>query len=355
MKHTASGQAMAVLAIVSGLAAGCGDNDSLPPESTDPSSVPIATFSGDALFVVNGGSHSISVVDAGINRVVGTIALVNVLYPHHAYLDPHDSTIVVAAPGLDLSEGHGGHGSDTMGSVLVLDAYTGVTRAARRLEHPNHNAVPSPNGNEIWTSQMSSPGAVLILDRSTLSTLHVVPVGDMPSEVTFTEDGRYAFVANTNSASVSVIDADTKSLVATISVGDGPVGAWPASNGVMYVDNEHEQSLTAIDGTSLSVIGTYDLGFTPGMAALAPNGELWVTDAGNGKVVFFRSDDDLRLGELATGAGAHAIAFADSGQIAYVSNQSAGTVSAILVATHTIAHTIYVGTQPNGLLFRPGQ
>jgi len=96
---------------------------------------------------------------------------------------------------------------------------------------------------------------------------------------------------------------------------------------------EHDKTLTAIDADSLAVVRTYILGFTPGIADQAPNGELWVTDADNGMVVFFRADADMRLGQVPTGAGAHGIAFGRDGLTTYVSNQTAGTVSAIDVET----------------------
>lgn len=45
------------------------------------------------------------------------------------------------------------------------------------------------------------------------------------------------------------------------------------------------------------------------MAVTAPNGELWVTDAKNGKVVFYSTTADKILEEVTTTAGARAIAF----------------------------------------------
>jgi YVTN family beta-propeller protein len=45
-------------------------------------------------------------------------------------------------------------------------------------------------------------------------------------EVTFAPDGSAAFAANGGSGSVSAIDPSTHEVVATIAVGDGPVGAW---------------------------------------------------------------------------------------------------------------------------------
>lgn len=77
-----------------------------------------------------------------------------------------------------------------------------------------------------------------------------------------------------------------------------------------------------------------------------------MTDTDSGKVVFFDAANGTKRGELATGAGAHAIAFTADGTKAYVSNQAAGTVTAIDVATKRVVNTIPVGAKPNGLVFR---
>ena len=70
------------------------------------------------------------------------------------------------------------------------------TCKARRLDAPNHNAAFSPDGSEIWTAQLLDEGTVLVLDASTLETKQTIRVGKIPAEVTFTPDGKYAFVAN---------------------------------------------------------------------------------------------------------------------------------------------------------------
>ncbi|MFN0249459.1 MAG: hypothetical protein ACKV2T_21415 [Kofleriaceae bacterium] len=317
-------------------------------------STPIAPVTADAVFVVNGDDSSLSVIDTGSDEVIGTIQLENVDYPHHIYLSPDGARILVAVVGSDLSGGHsGGHGGHGAagGAVLALDASTGAMEVARRLDAPNHNAVFAPDGS-IWTSQIASPGQVLILDPETLATISSLSAGNDPAEVTLSTSGAYAFVANTSSNSVSVFDTGTRTLAETVMVGDGPVGAWPASDGRMYVDNETGKSLTVIDATTLAIVRTIDLGFTPAVAALAPGGELWVTDTDSGKLVFIRTSDGMRLGDLATGAGAHAIAFTADGARAYVTNQLAGTVAVVDVAPKTVTKTIAVGSKPNGIVFR---
>lgn len=334
------------------LLAGC---DSMDHGSTaNPSSTPIAPLTADALFIVNGGGNSVTVLNTATNEVAGTIALKDAAYPHHIHVSPDGLTLALAIPGMDMSAGHegGGHaGHGMVGSVLLMDASTGKTKAARRLDGPNHNAAYSPDGQEIWTSQMTSPGKIIILDAATLDTKQSIEVGRMTAEITFSLDGKYAFAANGMSNDVTVLDASTKALVKTITVGDNPVGAWPGTDGMMYVDNETAKSITIFHGTTLELAESFSLGFMPGMAATTPDGELWITDAENGKVVFFAAGDTVKSGEAATGAGAHAIQFSGDGLTGYVSNQGAGTVSVIDVATHAVTKTITVGAKPNGMAF----
>lgn len=323
---------------------GCADKDS--------NSFPV--LEKDAVFVVNGGSNSLSVIDVERQEVTSTLRLKDMTYPHHISLSPDRSLLVVAVPGMDLSGGHGGgHGGHTMrGKLLLLDAKTGKTRATRQFDAMTHNGAFSPDGTEVWTALMAEPGAVVVLDSQTLEPKQTINVGDMPAEVTFSQDGRYAFVANGDSNNVSVINAATKAVVKTVTVGANPVGAWPGNDGLMYVDNEDGKSLTSIDANTLDVARTYPLGFTPAMAATAPNGDLWVTDTDNGKVIFFAAGTTTRQGELATGAGAHGIAFSADGATSFITNQTAGTLSIVDVASRTVRKTLTVGTQPNGLVFR---
>lgn len=320
-----------------------------------PSTTPIPAVTSDALYVVNGGSSSISVVDVATNAVVGTIAIHNAMFPHHINMSRDRSTLLVAIPGMDLSQGHEHLDADgVMGAVLLLDAATGKTLASTRLDAMNHNAIFSPDGSEVWTSQMMMPGSVLVLDGKTLATKQTIPVGDMPAEITFSRDGKHAFVANGMTNDVTVIDPSSKAVVKTIPVGKGPVGAWPGVDGVMYTDCETDQAVFAIDSQTLSVVRTYHLGFMPGMVATPPlaAGELWITDSDDGKLVFNQVSMDKQTGELSTGAGAHGIAFSTDGKTAYVSNQVANTVSVVDVQSHTSKGTTAVGMKPNGLLFR---
>lgn len=328
---------------------GCGkDGEVTPPVgSTD------ITFS--AAFIVNGAENSISVIDLASKEVKRTIPLSGIAWPHHANINASKSRIALGVPGMDLSGGHGGM-MGMPGKIVVINAITGEVIRSLDLPVMNHNAIFSPAGDEIWTSQMDSLGKVLVYDAATFALKDSIPVDAMPQEITFSADGSMAFVASGMSNTVTVIEPATKAVMATIGVGMNPVGAWPGSDNRMYVDNEEGQSISVIDVATMSVVETVPLGFTPGYAAYNSQLiELWVTDDTNGRVVYFQrmSNQWMNMGNITTGAGAHAIAFSSNDSIAYITNQLAGTVSVVNTATHAKIKDITVGVKPNGIVMKP--
>ncbi|MBO0935748.1 YncE family protein [Fibrella sp. HMF5335] len=328
---------------------------------------PLLAITYPAAYVVNAETNTLSVIDLATQQVRETITLGNpsmahtggsttdmVMWPHHVYLSPDGTKLGIGVPGMDLSAGHAGGMNGMTGRILVVNPKTGETTTNKTTPIMNHNAVFSPDGTEIWTSQMAMTGKVLVYDAGTMAVKKTIDVGMEPAEVTVSANGQYAFVANGMSNSVSVVRIADKSVVKTLPVGADPVGAWPGADGNMYVDNETGQSISVINVAALSVTETVSLGFTPGYAAYnAVRNELWVSQArtGNRVVIFERRNNQwLKAGEVITGLDAHAIAFTKDGGTAYVTNQGAATVSVIDVATRTKKQDIAVGKKPNGIV-----
>lgn len=310
-----------------------------------------------AAYIVNGESSTISVIKLSDNTVSETIELMGsggnmIMWPHHIY--NHQNHMAIGVPGMDLSAGHSGGMPGMKGRVVIMDATKGTL--LQNIETPimNHNALYSPNGTEVWTTQMDSMGKVLVYDANTFAIKNTITVGEDPAEITFSTDGTKAYVCNGGSNTVSIINPTTKAIIATINVGTDPVGAWPASNGKMFVDNEMSQTISIVDVASNNVVGTVNLGFMPGYAAYnSATNELWVTNPTAGKVVYYMDmggNTWMKNGEIATGAGAHAIGF--NGSFGYVTNQLGNTVSVINPVAHTVVKTLNVGKKPNGIAFK---
>lgn len=322
-----------------------------------------------AAYVVNGESNTISVIRLSDNTVTETIKLgemsdpnhggmnmaTGISWPHHVYINSAKTQLAIGVPGMDLSGGHTGGMMGMTGKIAIVDAVKGTITKVIDLPVSNHNAIFSPNGTEIWTSQMQEMGKVLVYDATTYALKNTIDVKMEPAEVTFSSDGSMAFVANGGSDTVTVISVANKTVMGQVEVGDDPVGAWTGADGNMYVDNEVGQNITVIKVSDMSIVTTISLGFMPGMAAYNnAMSELWVTDPDNGKVHWYTKSGSTYThgGEFATGSGAHAIAFNSDGMTAYVTNQSAANVSVVDVMNHSETKEIAVGTKPNGITIK---
>ncbi len=308
-------------------------------------------------FVVNGEGNSLALINLQDNTVKETYALNGATFPHHIYLTPDKTMLAIAFTNMDLSGGHGaGHGGMSKYMVQVFNTTTGKHITNIILKNMPHNAVFSPDGSELWVGQaMSDKSEVYVYDTKKWKCQTKIEVGKDLAEITFSKDGTKAYATNTGANNVSIINVTDKSVVTTLAIGETPVGAWPASNGKMYADNEGTQTISEIDVATNTISATINLGFKPGYVAY--NGtkkELWVSDATNGKAVYYVLVANVWTiaGSITTGADAHAIAFNNDESKAYVSNQGANSVSVIDVNTHVVTNTITVSNKPNGIAIK---
>jgi YVTN family beta-propeller protein len=353
----------------------------------------------DAIYVVNGASNSLSVIDLSSNQVRKTINLGTLnsgmegsmmngninnsnMWPYHISLSPDKSKLAITEPGMDFNGGyemmqvtsssgslgdihyqhHNGNStaviSDIMqmqGRILILDAITGELLKELTLEGMPYDAIFSPDGKELWTALMTPEGKVEVFDADSYILLATISVGTMPAGVTFSDDGKKAFVANAMSGSVTVIDAVTKLIIDTIVTGEGTVGAFPGMHGMMYADNEKDQTISIINTMNNMMTDSIHIGFTPGMVSgNAIMNQMWVSDPAGAKIHFWTQTVTgfMHGGYISVGNGAGAIIFSKTGETCYVTNQNDNSVSVVDVAGLKELMKIHVGEKPNGLIIR---
>lgn len=312
-----------------------------------------------AAYVVNGQSGNISVIRTQDNELTGTISLNGATFPHHIYLNPSKTKLAVAITGEDLSDGHGNHSEVIQGlKIQIIDAVSGRIDKEIPLGKMPHNAIFNAGGTELWLGQADDiKSTVQVYNTADWTLKNTIDAGKGVSEITFSGNGSLAFACNTSDNSVSIIDGATKTVLQTLPTGAKPIGAWPGNDHTMFVDNEEGQSVNElIISDSVKIGSTILLGFKPGFAAWnAASEELWVSDASNGRVVFYKKQsggDWVQTGNTVTGADAHAIAFSKDYKMAWVSNQGAGTVSVMDATTYSVIKTIAVGAKPNGIVLK---
>ena len=79
-----------------------------------------------------------------------------------------------------------------------------------------------------------------------------------------------AYVADSGSNLVSVIDTTANNVVATVGVGDAPQGVAITPDGTrVYVTNSNDSTVSVISTASKTVVATVEVGTSPARVALA--------------------------------------------------------------------------------------
>lgn len=168
------------------------------------------------------------------------------------------------------------------GGLLLLDVLIP--------SHAAHAAPPAPPGPTssgpiavtpddrfVWVVNPDLDEAALIEVRNDANTVVArVPVGDEPHNIALSPDGRFAFVANTVSGTVSVIRAKgNPRVIQTIEVGTEPYGLAFTPNGDrLYVTNARSNDVTVIDPKRNVVLRTIDgVGLEPRGIAITSDGD----------------------------------------------------------------------------------
>lgn len=96
----------------------------------------------------------------------------------------------------------------------------------------------------------------------------------------------FAYVANNDSDTVSVIDASNNSVVGSISVGIGSVWIAITPNGrFAYVTNGSDDTVSVVDTSSNSVVRSISVDSQPTQVAIMPSGTFaYVTSEANDRV-----------------------------------------------------------------------
>ena len=152
---------------------------------------------------------------------------------------------------------------ERIGSGTWAETVVGVGRESEGLD-------VSPDGKEIWVAN-AGDGTVSIIDatsKKVVATLAVNVQG--ANRLKFTPDGRLAFVSSLNKPDVLVLDRVTRKEVKRITVGDGAAGILMQPDGARaYVACSPDGYVAVIDLHSLAVVGRI-------AAGQGPDGLAWV-------------------------------------------------------------------------------
>jgi YVTN family beta-propeller protein len=197
----------------------------------------------------------------------------------------------------------------------------------------------------------SSSNNVSVIDTASNSVVATVAVGDMPYGVAVNPAGTRVYVINQSANSFSVIDTASNSVIATVAVGDMPYGVAvnPAGTRV-YVTNLSANSVSVIDTATNNVTATVPVGSGPVGVAVNPAGtRVYVANLFGNNVSVIDTASNNVTATVAVGSYPVGVAVNPSGTRVYVTNESSHSVSVIDAASNSVIATVAVGSNPNGV------
>lgn len=232
----------------------------------------------------------------------------------------------------------------------------------------NNNNDGIPGGDSV---------SVLNLTSNTVEqTIHDSSF-NQPYTVTINAAGTKAYVTNSGSSTVTIIDLTTNTVAGTIGGFDGPSGLVITPDGNhAYVNNYGGPIAGSGNGTTVRVVdlntntivgSPLTVGQAPSALAITPDGAyVYVVsyvdgNPGTGTIsIIETSNNSVQENAMSGFFGPYAIAITPNGKYAYITNFGSNnfspvgtTVSVVDLRSNTITATILVGIQPSGLAISP--
>jgi len=138
-------------------------------------------------------------------------------------------------------------------SLYLLDTKTKSIIGKYLLGGEGYQCLLSPNKKELYISCWGCD-KVLVFDAEKKSFVAEIKVGDNPNDLCLTKNGKYLFVANGNDNSVSVINITERKVIETLNTAlypKAPIGSTP--NSVALSDDDKTLFIANADNNCLAV------------------------------------------------------------------------------------------------------
>ena len=282
------------------------------PATNKPISPPIAvgdrpesvaiTPDGKYAYVTNYGGNSVSVIEAGLRRNVGTIKV----------------------------------GEGPIGIAITPDG--------------KYAYVTDRDGNEAS-----------VISTQSKTVVKSIPIGDGPVGVAISPTGNLAYVTVFAENRVKLINTETMAVTgAPIEVGTSPIAIEFTPGGAAYVVDENAKEISAINAVTRKVtsIPLAAASGEPRGIAISPDGtKAYVVGRGTGPVSVIDTGTNKVTGEIEVAGEAQEVAFAANGKTAYVTEAETPQIQTINVETGRVGGSPIAlpGVFPSGIALTPDQ
>ena len=257
-----------------------------------------------------------------------------------------------------------------------------------------------PDGRFAWVANVTS-NSVSVIDTASNVEVDRITVGASPTDLAITPAGDHVWVANRVAGTVSVISTATHSVDQTVNLGGSQTSAiaiapdgltaWAADNGgsgyiyvintsnysvgsfspsgghlndlaftpngsAVWVTDGTHQSIMVIDAVTKGLLSTFTLGgsSSPEAVAVSPDGsQAWVSDNGSSLIRTYDAPSRAPLASLSVVASPGGLAFSPDGRQAWVTSGPSVIAAAIDVQSGSVVDTVPTGLTPVAVAVSP--
>jgi DNA-binding beta-propeller fold protein YncE len=201
----------------------------------------------------------IRVIDLEKRAIAGTIDLGKGMRPHRPVFGPRNGLLYVTT---ELGQ-----------SVTIIDPATlAIIGSVPTGEPESHMLAISADGHRGYTANVKS-GTVSVLDLDARSLVATIPVATVVQRISLSPDGRWAFTADETKARLAAIDTVTNTVATSIPLPGIAFGTTPTPDGKwLLVTLPALRMVGVVDLSTMRVVRTIDVPKAPQEIVVRPDG-----------------------------------------------------------------------------------
>ena len=193
-----------------------------------------------------------------------------------------------------------------------------------------HGIAISTGTNRGYTDD-GKAGTAIAFDLGSLKVLKRIPAAPHADGMIYEPVTRHVYVINGDSGSLTVIDPDTNSAIATIDVGAGLEAGAVDGKGALFVDGADDHDIVRIDARTNEVVAHWAMPECerPHGLAIDPATRRLFATCANNVLVVVDADNGANIATVPIGSSSDGAAFDQARKLIFSSNGD-GTLSVIL-------------------------
>jgi YVTN family beta-propeller protein len=223
------------------------------------------------------------------------------------------------------------------------------------LKSPGEDWLLTRDGEKLFVTLPATNQVALINTRNWIVETYI-EAGINPTRITVQPDQQYVWVANDGKeGGVTIIETSTSKVAAKILTGAGKHDIVISNdNRFAFVSNSESGTVSVIDIRKLEKLRDVKVGPQPVSLALSELSKaVYVTSQGDGTITVIEEQDHQVLATMKTKPGALSIRFAPGGRFGFVVNTKQSAVHIFDAASNRMLHEVNIVKSPDQIMFSP--